>query len=70
MDESTLLAHRDVWGNEPSPSRAVLGRLTDEESELYGALRSDAYGPGIRLEQELIRWDCALEQLSIAKPGD
>ncbi|MFX1818384.1 DUF2220 family protein [Pseudarthrobacter sp. CC4] len=70
MDEATLLAHRDVWGSEPSPSRAVLGRLTDEESELYDALRSDAYGPGIRLEQELIRWDWALAQLGIAKPGD
>ncbi|WP_396136744.1 Wadjet anti-phage system protein JetD domain-containing protein [Arthrobacter sp. AB6] len=50
--------------------RAVLGRLTDEESELYDALRSDAYAPGIRLEQELIRWDWALAQLSLAKPGD
>ena len=32
MDEETLLAHRDVWGSEPAPSRAALGRLTAEES--------------------------------------
>ena len=63
MDEATLLAHRDVWGREPSPSKAVLNRLTAEESELYEGLANDAYGPAVRLEQELIRWDWALKQL-------
>jgi hypothetical protein len=63
MDEATLLAHRDAWGREPSPSRAMLSRLTAEESALYEALGSDAYGSSVRLEQELIRWDWALERL-------
>lgn len=60
MDEATLLAHCDVWGTEPAPSRAALTRLTAEESALYDALRGDTFGTAIRLEQELIRWDWAL----------
>ena len=63
MDEATLLAHREVWGREPSPSRASLKRLTTEESELYAALGNDSFGKSVRLEQELIRWDWALERL-------
>ncbi|UKA55515.1 DUF2220 family protein [Arthrobacter sp. FW305-BF8] len=66
MDEETLLAHRDAWGTEPSPSRATLTRLSAEESALYDALGSDKYGPSVRLEQELINWDWALERL---RPG-
>lgn len=63
MDEETLLAHRHAWGSEPSPSRAVLTRLTAEESALYEALGNDTHGSAVRLEQELIRWDWALERL-------
>jgi hypothetical protein len=63
MDEATLLAHRDVWGAEPSPSKAALSRLTAEESAVYEGLAKDSYGPTVRLEQELIRWDWALKQL-------
>jgi len=63
MDEVTLLAHRDVWGHEPSPSLAALSRLTPEESALYAALGNDSFGKSVRLEQELIRWDWALERL-------
>jgi hypothetical protein len=63
MDEETLLSHRGVWGHEPSPSRAELTRLTPEERALYEALEDDTYGPSIRLEQELVRWDWALERL-------
>jgi hypothetical protein len=63
MDEATLLAHRDLWGREPSPSKSVLSRLTAEESALYTALASDAFGTAVRLEQELIHWDWVLEQL-------
>jgi hypothetical protein len=66
MDEETLLAHRDAWGAEPSPSRAALTRLTSEESALYEALGNDMYGPALRLEQELINWDCVLGRLRVA----
>lgn len=64
MDEETLLAHRDAWGREPSPSRTALARLTVEERALYEALGNDAFGPSVRLEQELIRWDWALDRLA------
>lgn len=67
MDEATLLAHREVWGSEPSPSRITLARLTAEESALYLALGSGTFGPAIRLDQELIRWDWALGAL---QPGE
>ncbi|MET3919934.1 Wadjet anti-phage system protein JetD domain-containing protein [Arthrobacter sp. UYEF20] len=63
MDEATLLAHRDAWGSEPSPSRAALTRLTDEEAIVFKSLGNDDYGSAVRLEQELIRWDWALERL-------
>lgn len=63
MDEATLLAHRDAWVTEPSPSKASLGRLTPDESALYEGLRNDAFGMAVRLEQELIRWDWALGRL-------
>ncbi|QHK21866.1 hypothetical protein GU243_21820 [Pseudarthrobacter psychrotolerans] len=67
MDESTLLAHRDAWVTEPSPSKAVLGRLTADESALYNGLRNDAFGTAVRLEQELIGWDWATQWLSPTK---
>lgn len=63
MDEETLLAHRDAWGREPSPSRVALSRLTAEEAVLYESLGDDSYGTAVRLEQELIRWDWALKHL-------
>lgn len=63
MDEETLLAHRDVWGREPSPSRTALMRLTPVERTLYEALCHDTFGESVRLEQELIGWDWALERL-------
>jgi hypothetical protein len=65
MDEATLLEHRDAWGNEPQPSTAELTRLTEEELALYQALGSDTFGRAVRLEQELIRWDWALEGIRL-----
>ncbi|GAA2134643.1 DUF3322 and DUF2220 domain-containing protein [Arthrobacter humicola] len=69
MDDETLLAHREAWGTEPSPSRATLTRLTAEEAVLYEALGNDTYGPAVRLEQELIRWDWAMERLRLQRPS-
>ncbi len=64
MDEATLHAHREVWGSEPTPSSAELPRLTSEEALIYRALRDHVHGPAVRLEQELIRWDWAIERLT------
>jgi hypothetical protein len=63
MDEETLLAHRDAWGTEPSPSRTPLSRLAAEETALYDKLGNASYGSAVRLEQELILWSWAFERL-------
>lgn len=63
MDERTLLAHRDAWGREESPSRAALARLAAAEAALYESLGNSTYGSNIRLEQELINWCWALKVL-------
>jgi hypothetical protein len=54
-----------MWGSEPQPSTAELTRLTEEELALYQALGSDTFGPAVRLEQELIRWEWALEGIRL-----
>ncbi len=63
MDEATLLAHREAWSVEASPSRARLARLTPQEASVYESLGNNRYGNGVRLEQELIRWDWAMERI-------
>lgn len=54
MDRATLLTHRVLWVNEPSPHIGDLARLTDEERDLYDDLRNNRLGSGVRLEQERI----------------
>ncbi|MBG6180474.1 Wadjet anti-phage system protein JetD domain-containing protein [Arthrobacter sp. CAN_A1] len=63
MDAETLLTHRAEWVTEASPARYEPVRLTPSESDLYRALRDNHYGPGVRLEQEVIRWDWVLDRL-------
>lgn len=56
MDEATLMAHRPLWGEEPSDKRLghTPGRLTDDERALFAALRDDRLGERVRLEQERV----------------
>lgn len=63
MDRETLLAHRDRWGREPTPTLARLDRLTLEEAGLYGELVEDRHGECLRLEQERLDWHWVLERL-------
>lgn len=56
MDRDTLLAHEARWGEEPSPSRAQLTNLTEQEAALYEDLVTDRYGASLRLEQERLDW--------------
>jgi hypothetical protein len=56
MDRETLLAHRPQWSSEAVPTKRPLRDLTDEEQCLYADLVSERYGPGIRLEQERVRF--------------
>jgi hypothetical protein len=63
MDRATLLAHRDRWVTEPSPTAARLDRLTAEEQALYQDLVTDRLGERVRLEQERIAWNWATDKL-------
>ncbi|GAB3614253.1 hypothetical protein GCM10027415_25930 [Humibacter ginsengisoli] len=64
MDRNTLLAHRERWVIEPAPSDAALSRLTPTEHSLYEDLVSDRFGASVRLEQERVGWEWALERLT------
>lgn len=63
MDEATLLAHRDRWGTEDSPTAARLDRLSPGEVAVYTALVEDHHGARVRLEQERVDWAWAADQL-------
>ncbi len=63
MDAETLLAHRDFWGREETPTRAALTHLTPAESAVYADLQAGSHQPSLRLEQEHLRWDYVLARL-------
>ncbi len=63
MDRETLLAHRQRWVREGTPTRARLDRLTPSESGVYDDLVTDRLGERIRLEQERIDWAWAMARL-------
>ena len=56
MDRDTLMAHRDLWGQEEEKKRFLgeLAHLTGPEQALFNDLKADCYGPAVRLEQERI----------------
>ena len=66
MDRSTLLAHRDQWVREPTPTSAALDLLNPEEQFLYHALVTAEFAPAVRLEQERISFS-AIER-ALAAP--
>lgn len=64
MDRETLLAHRSQWVSEPTPTRAVLDRLTPAEQDLYQGLGAGTLGPAVRLEQERVSFAWLEQALS------
>lgn len=58
MDEATLFEHRLMWGSEEDGKRFTggLARLGQAERALFDALRHDAHGARIRLEQERLAY--------------
>lgn len=58
MDRETLMAHRDLWGEEPAGKRydGEPTRLTADEYALFDDLRLDRLGERVRLEQERVSW--------------
>jgi hypothetical protein len=69
MDRETLLAHRDRWVGEPSPTSADLARLTAEERALYEDLVTDRYADRVRLEQERVDWAWVLDRWPVGRPS-
>lgn len=64
MDEETLHRYQDLWVEEKDQHGAeTLPLLTDSEQALYQALKSNAWGQNIRLEQERIAWNVASKAL-------
>jgi hypothetical protein len=71
MDRATLLAHREQWVREPTPTTAALHLLGPAEQSLYRDLVAAELGPAVRLEQERISFaaiDQALAALTPALP--
>jgi hypothetical protein len=67
MDRPTLLAHRDQWVREPTPTTAALDLLDAAEQSLYRDLVTAEFAPAIRLEQERISFS-AIEQAITPPP--
>ncbi len=67
MDRDTLLGHRDRWVAEPTPTSAALTRLTGAEASIYEDLVTDRYAERVRLEQERVDWDWALERWPVER---
>ncbi|TFD52307.1 DUF3322 and DUF2220 domain-containing protein [Cryobacterium frigoriphilum] len=65
MDETTLLAYRDLWVPEPTPAGGGYGLLTADEASALGRIRSEG---NVRLEQERIPWQVALDALTATLP--
>jgi hypothetical protein len=68
MDRATLLAHRDQWVREPTPTAAALDLLDPAEQALYRDLVTAEFAPAVRLEQERISF-AAIEQSLAALPA-
>ena len=54
MNKETLLAHRQLWGEENKPTSRDLDYLRPQEMELYQEIIDNCYGENLRLEQERI----------------
>ncbi len=63
MDIATLAAHFGQWVTEPRPSREHLGRLSEQEGQVYADLVGDVHGLAVRLEQERINYAHVVAEL-------
>jgi hypothetical protein len=54
MNKETLLAHRQLWGEENKPTSRDLDYLQPQEMELYKEIINHSYAKNLRLEQERI----------------
>jgi hypothetical protein len=64
MDEATLLEHLSLCGQEAVQCADIeLEHLHAQERAVYRGLRSNTWGPRMRLEQERLPWQWALDVL-------
>jgi hypothetical protein len=71
MTQRLLLTHRDLCVVEPTPSAvAALPLLSAAEREVFDGLRSQRWGTQLRLEQERIPWQVAVQELQSRLAGD
>ena len=61
MDRKTLHEFRDLCSEEPRPNLGIQEHLTDEEQATLAEIL--AVTPALRLEQERIAWDYAVQAL-------
>ena len=54
MNKETLLAHRQLWGEESKPTSRNLDNLRPHEMALYQEINGNCYAKNLRLEQERI----------------
>jgi hypothetical protein len=65
MDSETLLAHRTLWVQEREQHPdAALEHLLPSERSVFDGLRSNVWGERVRLEQERLPWDLAIETVA------
>jgi hypothetical protein len=57
MDRGTLMAHKSLWGREPSQEIRDLPRLDPEEKSLYNDFRDNRLSDQLRFEQERVGFD-------------
>jgi hypothetical protein len=65
MDMETFISHRHLWVEEDNERRFIreLPNLTEEERDLFSALKENRFGNRLRLEQERIAYSCLLREL-------
>jgi hypothetical protein len=68
MDKETLLAHRQLWGEEGKPTSRDLDGLRPQEMELYQEIINHSYVKNLRLEQERIGINWVKEMLLEFEP--
>ena len=70
MDEATLMRNRALWVREVTPyGNAEPPHLTNNERAVFERLRANVWGHGVRLEQERLPWEPAMDALRRALPG-
>jgi len=64
MDRETLVAHKNLWGQEPRQEIRDLPRLDPAEQALYDDLRYNRLRDQLRFEQERVGFDWVIKSVA------